>query len=171
MKCKPMGQLMTAVVLATGAMLTQAAVRYDFTGFEVAVDDDPLHGTFSAAFSWVAADYVAAMTFVNADALRSCSVTASLGPATCTYVAFIVDPDPARYGISFGATLPVFGIASIPYRFEVGAFGVPGTYNVSGSPYPGTLTVTVVPEPATCALLFAGLAVVGAVARRRGTWR
>ena len=169
MKYKRAGQLVAAMMLATGSMLAQAAVRYDFTGFEVAVDDDPLHGTFSTSFSWVAADYVAAMTFVDADALRSCSVTASLGPATCTYVAFIVDPDPARYGISFGAVLPVFGIASIPYRFEVGALGAPGTYSVSGSPYPGTLSVTVVPEPATGALLLAGLGVVGAMARRRGT--
>ena len=74
---------------------------------------------------------------------------------------------------------PIFDVATLlgDSRFSQGAWTLAaGSYTVTGlataSPFDGGigyLSVAAVPEPETYALFLAGLALVGAVARRRAT--
>jgi hypothetical protein len=96
-----------------------------------------------------------------------------LAPGVYNYVFSVSSQFVTGFGGTVNGTL--FGIASLGPITAGASFGVssaPFTIVLTGSAaknsvYSGELTVTAIPEPSTYALMVAGLAAVGFVARRR----
>ncbi|OBV40648.1 FxDxF family PEP-CTERM protein [Janthinobacterium psychrotolerans] len=75
-----------------------------------------------------------------------------------SYGALSATPGSSSQSLSWAAPL-----AAGNYRVDI-----TGTTAIARSQYVATVAALPVPEPATCAMMLAGLALVGAVARRRG---
>lgn len=142
------------------AGLAQAAT-YNFSGsFDAQSGAPALSGQFSFDESLVAAAGGDGQFALSALSLNFMGQSYSLAQAFDPYVQFeagaLVGPN-ASFQTANGGTLALqsfFGSSNF-------------TYTLNGADSSGTLSISAVPEPSTWLMSLAGLAAVGAIARRR----
>jgi hypothetical protein len=142
------------------AGLAQAAT-YNFSGsFDAQSGAPALSGQFSFDESLVAAAGGDGQFTLSALSLNFMGQSYSLAQAFDPYVQFeagaLVGPN-ASFQTANGGTLALqsfFGWSNF-------------TYTLNGADSSGTLSISAVPEPSTWLMSLAGLAAVGAIARRR----
>jgi hypothetical protein len=160
-----------AAITAALAAPANAAVTYTLD----AQSSFPLNGeTARGSYSFTVANFIAADTSIPLADMSSCSVTASLGPATCLGPDFLYhvngpDDQNEMAGLHFDSAANPG--SEIYYYFAPGSFEHYGTYRtvLFGSSQQAVLTVSqasAAPEPPALGFMAAGLGLLGLAARR-----
>jgi hypothetical protein len=161
----------TAIATTLAAAPASAAVTYTLD----AHSSYPLNGeTITGSYSFTVTDFITSDTTIPLAALTNCSVTASLGPATCLGPHFryhVNGPDDQDEMAGLHYSSAANSSAEVYYYFAPGSFEHYGTYDsvLLGSAQEAVLTVSqasAVPEPSSLGFMAAGLGLVGLAARR-----
>ncbi|MGN6525664.1 MAG: PEP-CTERM sorting domain-containing protein [Burkholderiaceae bacterium] len=170
---KPKHALVAATVAITALAATSAnaAVTYTLD----AQSSFAFNGeTVTGSYSFTVANFITSDTAIPLAALSTCSVTASLGPATCLGPDFLyhingADDQNEMAGLHFeSAANPG---SEVYYYFAPGSFEHYGTYDsvLFGASQQAVLTVSqasAVPEPSSLGFVAAGLGLLSLATRR-----
>ena len=148
----------------------QAAVTYSFA----ALSSFEFNGEHAVgAWSFTSPDFITSNATVPVSELSTCVVVPTGGPGTCkapSFRYFVNGPQDVNEVATLHFSSPLTTNTEIFYYFAPGSFEHFGTYDtvLFGADQQGVLTVaaSAVPEPASCALLLAGLSLLGVAGRR-----
>ena len=119
----------------------------------------------------IAGAFVDTITFtVTTASTFSGSITAVVnGTQDVDFASIVVTPSAQAFVSLLGDPVEVWATPAAGFILSAGLYTLTltGTNSASVGSYAGTLALTPVPEPETYAMLFAGLGIVGLLARRR----